>query len=324
MEIDCSFVRDFNQKESMLRNCLDRFINRHLSSFEFMKTKATKHLKQNPKNSQNIMIQFNDEFRKKMQTLENAMLPKYDLHELNKKIAVHCNDNLSQDNKMDLKKKFDEICSYKNKSEESANYYNQREFCLYVASKTFKKTMNEVFSFFFYAAPLKILEKRKKKWKTNGVKISSIGGGPGNDALGAYLGLRSTGLLEDNPTVALEILDLNYKGWSSAVEKPIKHFLSKTVSLNYDLIDHRDTYTKDNLNSDIITACWTLNESLGFKEKFWTELIKTNPNSVYLVVEGDRCNVDKLVEIFKTFNFGGIYYEQEASPRRLMVWKNDN
>ena len=348
---------DFTIKEKLLRICLKRLSDQYINAFKGKTEEIYLKLQHEKKqNNEDILIEYNDFFRRIMVKLENSMMDKNSLHNLNNYISETTNKSLKTVDRGKLKKQFDEICNYKLKSDKANLYYSDKSFCQYVASKTFKKTMNEVYSFLYYSFDVNkyclsrfgteftesLCDEKKLQlerddsliykddlqtiptipnWKFKQLHIASIGGGPGNDALGVYLYLKSAGLLSKSiqRPVKLNVFDLSFKGWESAFKETLSSFYKEELLINWDYTNHQEEYDLGQLKADFITICWTLNENLAFNKQYWNSLIKKNKDAVYVVIEGERKNVDKLVALFKEHGMKNIYYESKASPRRVIA-----
>ena len=169
--------------------------------------------------------------------------------------------------------------------------------------------------------PKKIACDKASDWMKKGVKIVSIGGGPGNDCLAVYTYIMAchSKKLSPNTKCCVEIYDLNHIGWQESHQATLEKYYKGRLSIKWGFTDHLNDYTLGQLQADFITICWTLNENLGFNKNYWNQLIKSNMNAIYVVIEGERRNVDLLVEIFEKYEFRHIYYENDASPRKLIA-----
>ncbi len=150
------------------------------------------------------------------------------------------------------------------------------------------------------------------------IKISSIGGGSGNDALAIALPIN-----QHNPSlkIKIEIYDLNFEAWQKSTSIQYKsYFKNRNIDFCWKFIDHsQDKYDYNSLNSDFITIAWTLNESIKFNKKFWEKFFIHNTQSKIVIVEGSDENMSKIMEIIK-IHFNKIVYEKYSNPRKIYAF----
>lgn len=148
-----NYFEDFKKKEQLLIQRLDHIQKLYVSDFKNQTDETSLNIQKSSNELEPSIILYNDYFRKMMSKLMAVSVDKNKLYdmcnyviEINKKYL-----STTQADVKTLKLKFDEICKYDSKSEESSRYYDDPLFCTYVASKTFKKTAVEVFEFLYYA-----------------------------------------------------------------------------------------------------------------------------------------------------------------------------
>ena len=329
-------IKNLTKKKIFFNQLLETFVTKMKKEFELDQKIILKELElfETPKKDEekqksieltNKLIKYNDNYRKKMNKISNLIQDKTELYKLNQKVIEEHKKLLKKEEINLLKKKFDEICSYDSKNENSKFYYNDPKFCSYIISKTFKKTFNDVSEFFFYTFEKNQLFEKPK------LKICSIGGGSGNDALSLLLSFLSKKKNLENKNIkknfgnnffTLKIYDINHKGWEICNKKIIEEILKKLdFKISWEFIDHGKNYNLGNLNADFITVCWTLNENNYFYEKFWEEFIKKNLKSHFYFVEGEEVNMNKIFCLLEKY-FNNIYYEKYASPRKIYAFNS--
>lgn len=158
-------------------------------------------------------------------------------------------------------------------------------------------------------------------WTKNGIRIASIGGGPGNDCLALYtylLAFHST-KLHKNPNCNIKVYDLNHNGWKESHQDILQSYFKGKVKIEWDFTDHQKQYNLGHLHADFISICWTLNENLEYNCEYWDQLVRNNMNAIFIIVEGERKNTDLLADVFEKYEFRHVYYEKDANPRKLIA-----
>ena len=349
-------IKNLDKKKQFFNELLDIFVIKMKQQFDFDQKEIIKELEslekiskvseKEKKNSEitNKLIKYNDNYRKKMNKISNLLQDKSEIYKLNQRVIEEHKKLLKKEEINLLKKKFDEICSYDSKNDNSKYYYNDPKFCSYIISKTFKKTFNDISEFFFYTFKTNELFEKPK------LKICSIGGGSGNDALSLILSFlskkknyisknnnskfvndilekKNINLQKENSSKIenffdVTIYDINNKSWEICNKKIIEGILKNlNFKISWEFIDHGKDYNLGNLNADFITICWTLNESIFFNEKFWEKIIKENQKSHFYFVEGEDTNMNKIFEFLEKY-FNNVYYEKHASPRKIYAFNS--
>jgi hypothetical protein len=278
--------------------------------------KAVAHLPRDPSFAtalSNATIVFTDYFRRLARKLENVTCPRNVSYERND-FLVDCHSKLLTD---DEKKKFSSlfgaICRYGSKSNTEMNYYSDPKFCSYIITKTYKKTYNEVTDFL----PLVVVDPLTLV-NTNPIRIAAIGGGPGNDGLAIADYLRDK--LPQNIKIFVDIYDLNATAWETANRKPLEEaYKDSSLKVHWRFVNHLESDATDIKGYDFVSACWTLNEHTNFNPDFWAGVVRGNSSAKFLVIEGEKKNIEKLYHIFVTEGLTDIYFERMANPRRLFA-----
>lgn len=151
----------------------------------------------------------------------------------------------------------------------------------------------------------------------------AIGGGPASDPLSVAAFIQSHVANGNFPPIDIDIYDLNYKAWKECTKDALdKIYSGCNIIFNWKFINHMEKCELGNLEAHFITICWTLNEHNHFNEDFWNALVKNNLNSIFIVVEGEIKNIDKLYDIFLRYELNFIYYERYANPRKIIARNN--
>ena len=279
------------------------------------------------------VIPYGDYSNHLLAKIANASLKKEVLFEVNAQVADHVKKNLTAESALKAKKNFDLICDYdKRKKEDIPNtgelYDN--DLCLYLMSKTFKKSSNDAYES-YYRISAEIEDWKNTKTAESEIKIASLGGGPGSDLTG------SAAFISDiwpHPKKAkkwrFEIFDIMNENWQNASRQALrfgfyKHFVQNTAINDdglvlYSPIDFKDenTVPEEKLQTfDFITVCWALNEA-AYNEKFWKKVIDATPRSFIIFVEGVDDQLVKIQALAQESDRKTLF-ERFESPRRLIV-----
>lgn len=278
------------------------------------------------------MIPYSDCANRLLAKAANATFTKSMLSEVNLQVVEHVKKHLTKEDALEAKKKFDLICDYDRRKKEgienTGEMYDEK-MCLYLMSKTFKKSSTEAYES-YYRILTEVEAWKSAKETTSKIFIGALGGGPGSDLSGSVsflneicTGHRSIGQWN------LAIFDLMHENWKNASQKALQFGFYRNMNENkmiaeelvsYYPIDFKnpDSVPTDQLaNFDFLTVSWALNEAV-FNEEFWRRVIEATPKTFIIFVEGVD---DQLVEIKKLADKAqrNTLFEKFESPRRLIV-----
>ena len=207
-----------------------------------------------------------------------------------------------------------------------------KDLCLFLMSKTFKKSATDAYESFYYIHD--IIE-NLQVLQSSEIKIASLGGGPGSDIVGlvGYLCDRFGKNIISNKTLDLTVYDIMDQNWKAAANKPLNwglyHYVNtksstRTVDdrVKFKHIDFKDPNTvpvSELKGVAFISICWALNEVV-FNVEFWTAVLKNTTDSILFFVEGKNDQLDQLNSICASLGRKTIHLKYE-NPRRLIVLK---
>lgn len=278
------------------------------------------------------MIPFGDQANRLLAKVANAIFTKATLSEVNLQVAEHVKMTLTKEDALEAKKKFDLICDYDRRKKEGMDYTGEmydEKMCLYLMSKTFKKSSTDAFESYYRI--LTEVEAWKDTKDTNAdIFIGAIGGGPGSDLSGSVSFL--TEICKKHRTNGkwnLEIFDIMNENWKAASEKALRFGfyrstnelkMLKDETVKYSHIDFKNPNsvpTEALAKFDFLTVCWALNEAV-FNEEFWRKVIQAAPQAFIIFVEGVDDQLDQIKSLADTAQRKTIY-EKYESPRRLII-----
>ena len=158
----------------------------------------------------NRSIPFTDFSNKMLNRISNAFQTRDLLHDVCIQVQDHCSKELTADGAKKAKKQFDLICNYSKRQTDDVPNTGEmydNDLCLFLMSKTFKKSSNDAYESFYYIHDiienLGILE-------SSTIKIASLGGGPGSDIVGVvgYLCDRFSKNVIANKDLNLTVYDI--------------------------------------------------------------------------------------------------------------------
>jgi hypothetical protein len=318
-----SIYKNINKNRGQIKHLLEQLSSSVQSEhdestaklmFEIEKVKDSKDAEQK---ILNLSIVYNDNFRKLTRKIDNLIVDKNIFHIRNDQLVAYHSNLLSEEEHSNFRQVFSKICNYDTKGNEEMKLYQDPRFCSYILAKTFKKTFNEVYDFLAVAA-----DKDLNKRLGSPVTVAAIGGGPGNDGLAIAMFIRTRFIVSSTTPIHVTVYDLSSEAWKQCASDSInKAYSNLQIEVSWMPIDHTKLFEYGDLKADFISACWTLNEHKDFNEIFWNQLVKANPNSTYLVIEGELKNIDKLHGVLMAANFDDIYYEKYTNPRKFLAWR---
>lgn len=281
----------------------------------------------------NKSIPFTDFSNKLNSRVANAFMSREILHDVCIQIQNHCTKMLTKEDAEKAKKDFDLICNYsKRKSNNIPNtgtLYG-KELCLYLMSKTFKKSAVDAYESYFAVSDLVTSETILTKKIIN---VGSIGGGPGSDLIGtvSYIYDILPAKRKMEPKFNLSVFDIMDQNWKEAAMKPLNWGLYNYINVNeYDkrtedkvTFSHVDFNKPETINAealrklDFITVCWALNEAPCIEE-FWTKVFEAAVNAYIIFVEGKEDKTDILETLAKKLGRTVRYFRYE-NPRKLII-----
>lgn len=339
-EVDRSLVQKLDLFENALELCHQRLLRNFREQLE--RARAGAKAAATAEEIKGFSIVFSDFFRRNMQKVANMTTDKNEMFLFADRVAREAEAQLSTETKRQYQLDFERICRYEEKKGGENALYADSGFCRYIVTKTFKKNFGDVFDFAVYAcAPLLA--------RTTPLRIASIGGGPGNDALAVYFLLKNwngysstlkevrvipvTGETRSSapgkkpkPSTGeaaqlkccIDVYDLNFTAWKE-VMGPLVEKLLPEVQAQWSFINFSADFQPLSAEPDVITVSWALNE-VPFNAAFWRALIAAHRNAFFIVLEGGQEPTDKLAQIFLDEQFSHIYYEKYEKPRKLCAF----
>ncbi len=280
----------------------------------------------------NKSIPYTDYTNKLIARVGHAFMTREVIHEVCNQITTHCAKTLTAEASEKAKKDFDLICNYSKRKKDNipntGTMYG-KELCLYLMSKTFKKSAVDAYESYFAISDLVTSQTLANKDVFN---VGSIGGGPGSDLVGSVAFIYDTLPLNKRASLKcqLTVFDIMDTNWKEAAIKPLNWGLYKYVRMDYDKqtddrvhFEHIDfnkpeTVDVEKLSKlDFITVCWALNEAT-FNEEFWTKVFQAASKAYILIVEGKEDKTDLLKTIADKLG-RKVRYDRYENPRKLII-----
>jgi len=278
------------------------------------------------------LVNTNDKINGILGKANAVYMKKEVLYEIIKQVTDYATKALGKEEAQKAKDKFDLICNYAKREADGIPNTGEmycKDLCLYLMSKTFKKSAVETFETFFMLneevkALVELFKQRKK------AVLGALGGGPGSDLSGALSFLSESAEFNYQITWDLRVYDFMSANWEAAASEALKFGLYKNFNglhriheskVKYFQIDFKDpsTINKESLKElDVMTVAWALNEAV-FNENFWTSVLDCTPNTLIIFVEGKAEQLVKIDKIAEKLGRNSLLLRYEI-PRKLIVY----
>lgn len=328
------------QKEKFIKDFVKKLETDLLQEHQKCKSKLEEQIRKKANNGilpkpdiLDRMIPYTDQVNKMIGKVANACLKKELLNEVNIQVVEHLKKHLTPEAALEAKKKFDLICDYsKRKAEgvENTGEMYDANLCLYLMSKTFKKSSLDAYES-YYRIVEPVQEWLTNKNPTDEIFIGAIGGGPGSDLTGSLAYISDIWPhAKEKEKWNLTVFDLMHENWKTASSKALQFGFYKHMNKNeaihsgevkYSHIDFKqpDTIPTEELSKfEFLTVCWALNESI-FNAEFWKKVFECTKKAFIIFVEGVDTQLIQMERLAKEANRKTLF-EQFESPRRLIVY----